>query len=86
MIKKFFLSIMFVLLFSVAALAGININKADQATLSTLPGIGPAKASAIVEYREQHGKFRTVDELQNVKGIGKKTLNKFRDKISVKDE
>ena len=83
MVKKLFLSLMFVLLFAVAAIAGVNINKADVAALDALPGIGTAKATAIVEYRNEHGKFKSVDELRNVKGIDPKLLEKLRDKVTV---
>ncbi|ROV51751.1 ComEA family DNA-binding protein, partial [Neisseria chenwenguii] len=52
------------------SLAAVNINTAGEAELETLPGVGPAKAKAIVAYRSQHGQFKSVDELKNVKGIG----------------
>ena len=48
----------------------VNINTANQSELETLPGIGPSLASRIIEYREQNGKFNTIEELKNVKGIG----------------
>ncbi|QTS88482.1 helix-hairpin-helix domain-containing protein [Ectopseudomonas khazarica] len=63
----------------------VNLNTADVATLQReLAGIGVTKAQAIVAYREEHGDFATVDELLEVKGIGKATLEKNRDKLSVK--
>ena len=55
----------------------IDINKADIETLSKLPGIGPVKSKAIVDYREKNGEFKSLIELTNVKGIGKKTLAKL---------
>ena len=55
----------------------IDINKADIETLSKLPGIGPVKSKAIVDYREKNGEFKSLIELTNVKGIGKKTLVKL---------
>lgn len=61
----------------------ININTASAAELVRLDGIGEAKARAIVEYREEHGYFMSVDELVKVSGIGEKTLEKNRDKITV---
>ena len=85
MIKKLFLSLMFVLLFTVAAIAGVNINKADVSTLDSLPGIGAAKATAIVEYRKEHGNFKSVDDLRKVKGIGSKLMEKIRDKVTVEE-
>ncbi|MCR4747206.1 MAG: helix-hairpin-helix domain-containing protein [Clostridiales bacterium] len=61
----------------------ININTATAEELETLKGIGPAKAEAIVAYREQNGPFLSVDDLVNVTGIGEKTLANIRDKITV---
>lgn len=52
----------------------ININRATKSELTQLPGIGEAYAERIVRYRDSHGLFKTVDELGNVKGIGKKKL------------
>ena len=61
----------------------IDINTADAASLQTLPGIGETKAAAIIAHREANGPFVTVDDLQNVKGIGEKTLEKLKEKITV---
>jgi competence protein ComEA len=60
----------------------VNINTADAETLAlALDGIGMAKAQEIIVYREQNGDFKTVDELQNVRGIGKATLERNRSRI-----
>ena len=48
----------------------VNINTADAATLDTLPGIGPAIAARIIEYRDAHGPFSTTEEIKKVSGIG----------------
>lgn len=61
----------------------ININTADASALMTLPGIGPSKAKAIVEYRDKKGAFRRIDDLMKVKGIGKKLMAKIRDKVRI---
>ena len=63
----------------------ININTASIELLDTLPGIGPSFAQRIIDYRNEHGSFRSIDELTNVKGIGPKTLEKMRDEITVID-
>ncbi|MER3394525.1 MAG: helix-hairpin-helix domain-containing protein [Microcella pacifica] len=61
----------------------VNINTADATALETLPGIGPALASRIIAWREANGGFRAVDELLAVSGIGQKTLDGFRDQVTV---
>lgn len=67
-----------------ASVAGkININSASEEKLDSLPGIGPAYAGAIIDYRNQNGGFESVDELLNVKGIGAKTLENLRDYVSI---
>lgn len=61
----------------------ININEASAEQLMELPGIGGAKAKAIVQYRETHGKFKSVSDLTKVKGIGPKILAKMREQIAL---
>lgn len=61
----------------------ININTATSHELQRLNGIGEVKAQAIIDYREQHGGFSSVDDLINVKGIGEKTLEKIRANVTV---
>ena len=64
--------------------AKTNLNKADADTLQReLSGIGAGKAQAIVAHRESNGAFTTVDELLEVKGIGKSLLDKNRDRLTV---
>ena len=61
----------------------LNINTADEAALQDqMIGIGATKARAIVQYREENGPFSSVDDLLEVKGIGVKTLEKSRDKLT----
>jgi len=65
----------------------VNVNKADAATLaSSLDGVGPAKAAAIVAYRDEHGPFKSTDDLSHVKGIGPATLERNRSAILLGDE
>ncbi|KAF0865455.1 helix-hairpin-helix domain-containing protein [Pseudomonas sp. LD120] len=69
---------------SAAQVSRINLNTADVAVLQReLFGIGEAKAKAIVAYREENGLFASVDELLEVKGIGKTILERNRDKLEV---
>lgn len=66
--------------------AAVNINTATQSELEAVKGVGPAKAKAIVQYRETNGKFKNVDELDNVKGFGKASVDKLREVLSVSPE
>ena len=70
-----------------SALAGpVNVNTADAATISAeLKGIGPAKARAIVEYREKYGPFESIDDLTLVSGIGERTIEQNRADILLDD-
>ena len=63
--------------------ATIDINTADQEELERLPGIGPAKAGAIIAYREEHGPFQTVEELANVEGISEEMVNDLSPYIQI---
>lgn len=62
----------------------VNINKADLQGLTSLPGIGPAKAEAIISYREESGGFTSIQDLMEVTGIGQKTYEKLETYITVK--
>lgn len=61
----------------------VNINLASVEELSTLPGIGPAIAGRVVEYRESHGGFRVIEDIKQVRGIGDATFEKLKDLITV---
>ena len=61
----------------------ININTADESELDKLPGIGPAMAKRIIEYRQTNGNFQTIEDIKNVRGIGEAKFNKMQDKLSL---
>lgn len=67
--------------------APVNINKADAATLAKrISGIGPAKAQAIVVYRQENGPFKSVHDLVKVKGIGEKLIDKNKPDLKLTDQ
>ena len=61
----------------------MNVNSATAEELALLPGVGPAKAQAILEYRKEHGAFKRVEDLSEVKGIGDKALERMRPHIAL---
>lgn len=61
----------------------VNLNTATEAELQTISGIGQKRAQDIIAYREEKGKFQSVDELKNVSGIGQKTLEKLKEHVTV---
>jgi competence protein ComEA len=75
--KKWIVAL-FAMLMSVAALAAVNVNTANQQDLETLKGIGPVKAKAIIDYRSKNGPFKSAADLVNVPGIGQKTVEKLK--------
>ena len=81
--KKLLLAVVSALLFSIPAWAAVDINKASQAELESVKGIGPKKAQAIIEYRKKNGEFKSVDELDKVPGFGKKSVDLVKKDISV---
>jgi len=84
--KKILLALLLLLNFSLSALAAVNLNTATQAELEEIKGIGPAKAKAIIDYRKQHGDFKTINQLDNVKGIGEATVAKLKKQIFVPND
>lgn len=61
----------------------LNINTADESDLDKLPGIGPSLAKRIVEYRRKNGPFSTVEEIDNVNGIGPRKLEEFKGQVTI---
>ena len=62
----------------------VNINKATLEELESLPGIGAVYAQNIIEYRKAHGPFQTIEELDQVQGIGPATINRLRDLVTLR--
>nr|WP_237697606.1 helix-hairpin-helix domain-containing protein [Bacillus australimaris] len=63
---------------------GVNVNQADASELQTINGIGPAKAEAIIAYREEHGEFQQIEDLRNISGFGEKTIERLKSQLTVK--
>ncbi|MFH2135083.1 MAG: helix-hairpin-helix domain-containing protein [Pseudomonadota bacterium] len=80
--KKLLLSLL-VLLFSGSLYAAVDLNTASVEELQAVKGIGASKAEAIVQHRKQHGPFKRVEELDEVKGFGKKTVDRLRSEFTV---
>ncbi len=70
--------------YTVSATNKVNINKANEAELATLNGIGPALAQRIIDYRTNNGPFKDISEIKNVSGIGDKKYAAIKDHISIK--
>ena len=88
MLRKFAIGLLgLLLLLPLHAATPVNVNTADAATIATaLDGIGPAKAAAIVAWRQEHGPFKSVDEVGQVKGVGASTLERNRAAILITEE
>ena len=64
----------------------VNLNTATQGDLERLPGVGPAKASAILALRERRGRFRRIEEVMLVRGIGRATFRRLRPMLTLEGE
>ena len=85
MLRILFLSLSLGLFPLLGFAAEININSADVGVLQQLQGVGPAKAQAIVDYREANGPFTSIDDLSAVSGIGPRTVEVNRPRLRVSD-
>jgi len=63
--------------------AKVDLNSADEAELMAVKGIGKTKAKAIIEYRQKNGPFKSVDDLTKIKGIKEKSLEKFKNQLTI---
>lgn len=82
--KKLFGSLLLALSMSVPVWAAVDVNTATRSELEAVRGIGPVKAKAIVEYREKHGAYKSLDDLTGVKGLGKASVEKLKGELEVK--
>lgn len=86
MFKKVLMSLVMAMVLSTGfafAMDKININTATKSELQTLTGVGEATADAIIQYRNEKGLFKSVEDLVNVKGIGSKKIEKLTDSLTV---
>lgn len=70
-------------LMALPAFAALNINTATQSELEAVKGLGPTKAQSIIAYREANGNFKSVDDLDKVKGFGKASIEKLKGELTV---
>lgn len=86
---RFLLAAALTMLLALPAMAAtpVNVNKADATNIAkSLDGIGPSKARAIVAWREEHGPFKKLEDLTQIKGIGQSTLDRNREAIKFSGE
>ena len=81
--KKLLLIILATISLSLNAFAAVNLNTATLEELESLKGVGPVKAQAIIDYRKKNGDFKTTGDLDNVPGIGTKTMSNLKNEVSV---
>lgn len=70
-------------LMALPAFAALNINTATQSELEAVKGLGPTKAQSIIAYRDANGNFKSLDDLDKVKGFGKASIEKLKNELTV---
>jgi competence protein ComEA len=83
MLKKLLLGVLGFVMTVSMAIAAVNINTASEQELDALPGVGPVKAKAIVDYRKKNGNFKSLDDIKNVSGIGQATFDGLKGQIAL---
>jgi len=78
--------LLFMLIASAVAVFALDINTATKADFVKIKGIGAKKAERIISYRKEHGKFNSIEELKNVKGIGNKIIEVIKSEVKVKND
>lgn len=81
--KKLLLAFTAFVLSTSIAMATVDLNTATKDDLAGVKGIGPVKAQSIIDYRKKNGSFKSVDELESVKGFGGKSVKKIRSELTV---
>jgi competence protein ComEA len=81
--KKLLFAILACFVFAGAAFAAVNLNTASKDELTTLNGIGPVKAQAIINYRSKNGPFKSLEDLDKVPGIGQGTIGKIKGEVTL---
>lgn len=66
-----------------SAQAAVDLNTATQSELESVKGLGPTKAKAILEYRQKNGPFKSVNDLDNIRGFGKASIKKLASELTV---
>ncbi len=81
--KKSALGLITLLAFSSIAFAKTNVNTATESELEALKDVGPVKAKSIIEYRQKHGAFKSLKDLEKVPGVATATVEKIKDQVTV---
>lgn len=81
--RKFVIGVLAFFATTTVAFARVNINTATELELEAIKGIGPVRAQAIIEYRQKHGPFKSLKELEMVPGVATATTEKIKDEVTI---